>query len=166
YPPEPAGVPADGRLVFFLPKKGTLGNRRRHPRVVLDGAAENLRAVVRVRNQAGEREFETGRLLDISQGSLGLFLDRSQGLALEGDEAVSLKVYRGEALALEVQGTVARTDMKPAAPGAPRTYFAAVCFSPPPEDNVVPFRGVERRVAERLRLEGPQAAQVEAGHPL
>lgn len=113
-------------FLFKKPPTGILKNQRQDPRFALDPYSPYLKAEVKISSQLGDFAFETRHLVDLSQNLLAMFLDRSQGLVLPGDKVVSLALFHQNAIVLETEGTVLRTDMKRVSDQIKNSFFIVV----------------------------------------
>ncbi len=111
---------------FRKPPTGLLKNQRVSPRFALNDNSFLLKAEIKVSSKLGDFTFETRHLVDLSQTSLTLFLDRAQGLALQGDRVKSLTLYSQNEIVLETEGVILRTDMKRMSEQIGNSYFAVI----------------------------------------
>jgi hypothetical protein len=148
---------------FRKPPTGVLQNQRVSPRFVLDDTSFCLKAEIKVSSKLGDFTFETRHLVDLSQTSLTLFLDRTQGLALPGDAVKSLTLYRQNEIVLETEGSVIRTDMKRVSEQIGNSYFAVIQMKREPVPAQWPLS--EQNGAWGIRLDRSKAF-VEAEHSI
>lgn len=148
------GEEGQNRTHFFFkkPPTGMLRNQRQDPRFLLEPYAPYLKAELKISSQMGDFTFETRHLVDMSQNLLALFLDRSQGLVLPGDKVVSLALFHQNAVVLETEGSVLRTDMKRISDQMKDSYFIVVRMGRA-EGSLPPLT----RTQEGPRLEGLKA---------
>jgi hypothetical protein len=89
-------------------------------------------------------------LIDLSQNSLALFLDRDHGLVLPGDKVTSLNLYHQNEIVLETDGIVQRTDMKRVSEQMKNSYFIVIRLKQHP--STAPWRLWEEGQRESIRV--------------
>ncbi len=125
---EETAVKKNKKTHFFFskPNTGILKNQRVNPRFSLTENAFYLRAEIKVSSKLGDFSFETRHLVDLSHGSIAVFLDRLHGLVLPGDKVKSLTVYKQNEIVLETEGVIFRTDMKRISEQIEKSYFVVI----------------------------------------
>ncbi len=164
---EASGQKDRPKRTHFLFKKahtGALQNQRVKTRFPLETYSPYLKAEIKVFSTLGDFTFETRHLADLSQTSLSLFLDRSQGLALPGDKVSSLTLFHQNEIILETEGVVQRTDMKRVSEQIKNGYFAVIGMKPPSPSTR--WTSGERAEGGGLIPMEPSRAYVDADHSI
>lgn len=155
---QETGGEGQNRTHYFFKKTNTgiLRNQRQVPRFSLESYSPYLKAEIKISSQLGDYVFDTRHLVDISQNLLAIFLDRSQGLVLPGDKVTSLCLYHQNAIVLETEGVVLRTDMKRVSDQMKESFFIVIRMNQP-ETTAVKIFGEADSPNDSFRLEESRA---------
>jgi len=152
-----------GKRLFVFEKllKGELKNVRPNMRFSLVSEGQHLKAELTVVSQVGTYHFVTENLFDISLETVALFLDRSKGLILPGDEVENLIIYRNGKPVVETKGQVVRCDLFQKSNQIENLYFVAIRFYEPSPQKQATFQ-IQR--TQRLSFLEEQSAFVDGQH--
>lgn len=112
------------------PSELSLTNLRRNPRLVVDPQLKStgIHARMKVKSTVGDLEITNIEPYEFSQLGMSLFVDRSKGLVLPGDQVESLEIFVAGERVLQTQGFISRVDMKRRSPEIPDSYQIVLLF--------------------------------------